>query len=335
MKYIIITTTTDANGNVTTTTTTATDAKQARDHAITIAADGASVRVYPDTTTDAGQARGAVMVMRRTAANGIKKTGGNDTQRRIERETAAINARIRGAETAERIISVVADYSPDTQDYFDIAVSALSCTAAQGMDIAAQYSAAYAELNRAIHAQRAATAREISTEFIRDGGGDLVAVNRAIAWILRGSDKWTPTDGGEMDAETAARLDDAIHGGMTVLTPTQRDIFELLARGYSQRRISAKIGRELATVNRHVAILRGKLAGYIRDTMPDFAYRAGAHNGATTVRVDSATTAATAAAHTMTVDRHANTAERKTQNAERARRYRERKAAERNAQKGE
>ena len=333
MEYIIITTTTDADGNTTTTqtTTTATDARQAHDNAITT--DGANVCVYPSTATDAGQARGAVMVMRRTAVNGIKRTGGNDTQRRIEKETAAINARIRGAETAERILSVVADYSHDTREYFSIAVTALSCAAAQGLDIAAQYDAAYTELNHAIHAQRAATAHEISTEFIRDGGGDIVAVNRAIAWILRGSDKWTPADGGTMDAATAARLDTVMNDASMLISPTQREIFKLLAQGYSQRQIAVKTGRELATVNRNIAILRGKIGDYIRATANEFAYCPDGHNGASTVRIDAATAAATAAAcGGRTADGQRRHAEQmQATQAERARRYRARKAAARKA----
>ena len=343
MEYIIITTTTDADGNTTTTqtTTTATDAKQAHDHATTT--DGAQIRVYPSTTTAAGIARGAVMIARRTAVNAVMRTGGNETQNRIERETAAINARIRGAETAERILSVVNDYSQDTREFFSTAAAALSCAAAQGTGIADQYRAAYRELNAAIHAQRAATEYEISTEFLTDGGGDLVSINTAIASIMRGGDKWTPTDGGNMDAATAARLGAAIADAMRLLSPTQRRIAELLGRGYSQRRIAEMTGRAVSTVAQNIAILRGKIAGYISGAAAEFTYMMDGHNGGSTVRVDVATAAATAAetaaaahnggANNRRTDggKERKAASDKTTQAERARRYRERKAAERKA----
>ncbi len=336
MEYIIITTTTDADGNTTTTqtTTTATDAKQAHDHATTT--DGAQIRVYPSTTTAAGIARGAVMIARRTAVNAVMRTGGNETQNRIERETAAINARICGAETAERILTVVNDYSQDTREFFSTAAAALSCAAAQGMEIVDQYRAAYSELNAAIHAQRAATEYEISTEFLTDGGGDLVSINTAIASIMRGGDKWTPTDGGNMDAATAARLGAAIADAMRLLSPTQRRIAELLGRGYSQRRIAEMTGRAVSTVAQNIAIMRGKIAGYISGAAAEFAYIVDGHNGASTVRVDAATAAAeTAAAHNGGADGRRTAAgaakHKAAHNAEYYREYRRRKAAERKA----
>lgn len=271
MRYIITITTTDANGNVTTTTTTttATDARQAHEYAATIAADGAKIRVYPDTATAAGIARGAVMIARRTALNAIMRQG-TPTQHTIERETAAINARIRGAETAERILTVVNDYSHDTREFFAIAAAALSAAAANGKPIDEQYRVGYVELNAYIHSQRAATEYEISTEFLQDGGGDLVAINTAIASIIRGGDKWTPADGGEMDAATAARLGQAIADAMRIVTPTQRRIAELLARGYSQRQIADKTGRAITTIEKNIAILRGKIAGYISGAAAEF-----------------------------------------------------------------
>ena len=329
MKYIIIITTTDANGNVTTTTTTttATDARQAHEYAATIATDGAKIRVYPDTATAAGIARGAVMIARRTAVNAVMRTGGNETQNRIERETAAINARIRGAETAERILTVVNDYSHDTREFFAIAAAALSAAAANGKPIDEQYHVGYVELNAYIHSQRAATEYEISTEFLQDGGGDLVAINTAIASIIRGGDKWTPADGGEMDAATAARVGQAIADAMRIVTPTQRRIAELLARGYSQRQIADKTGRELATVNRNIAILRGKIAGYISGAAAEFE---------PLIKQAATAAAATAAAAKNASGAYTSrTAAQKATQAERARRYRERKAAERNANKGE
>ena len=324
MKYYITATMTTDNDNMTTAaaTITATDAKQAHDTAAALYPTAAAIRVYPSTDTAAGLARGALMITRRTAVNAVMRTGGNPTQSRIERETAAVNARCHGAETAERIISVVADYSQDTQEFFATAAAALACATAQGMEIPAQYAAAYKELNASIQAQRAATEYEISTEFLTDGGGDLIAINTAISAIIRGGDKWTAANGGEMDAETAERLGNAISVALRRVTPTQRRIAELLARGYSQRRIAEMTGRELATINRNIAVLRGKVAESLQGG--EFAEM---------VKQAQAAAAAKAAANggRTAAGMERKAAQDKATQAERARRYRERKAAERKA----
>lgn len=333
MQYTIIITT--ADGKQTTYTTTAADARIAHEHGAIIANDvTASIRVYPTTQDehgaliDAGVARGALMIARRTAANAVRRTGGNETQCRIDRELTAANARCHGAETARRIIDVIAGYSADTQEFFAIAAAGLTDAIAGGADIAEQYHVAFLALNRHVHAQRAATAYELSTEFIIDGGGDIVAINTAISAIIRGGDKWTAVDGGNMDAATAARLGAAITAAMRTVSPTQRHIAELLGRGYSQRQIAEKTGRGIATVNRNIAIMRGKISEYIRANAAEFADM-----------LDSVTVAA-AAGRAATDSRTAAAAERKAAadratQAERARRYRARKAAERKASKDE
>ena len=328
MEYIYTITTTDANGNQTTNeySVHAWDARAAHSAAAIDAPHGATIRVYPHTGTAVGIMRGAVMVGRRTAINAIKRQG-TPTQHRIEREFAAINARLVGAETPERVAAVIADYSADTQDFYSIALCGLQEGRTAGASIAEQYHGAFLALNKYIHAQRAATEYEISTEFLTDGGGDLVAINTAISAIIRGGEKWTPTDGGEMDAATAARLGAAIANAMRSVTPTQRRIAELLGRGYSQRQIAENMGRELATVNRNIAIMRGKIAEYIREHSPEF--------------VQLIRTAETAAAAQGAANggRTAAGAAREKENckarhsAEYYREYRARKAAERKAAK--
>lgn len=325
MEYIYTITTTDANGNQTTTeyAINATDARTAHNAAETNKPHGATVRVYPSTATAAGIMRGAVMVGRRTAINAIKRQG-TPTQHRIEREFAAINARLVGAETPERINAVIADYSADTQDFYSLALMGLQEGRTAGASIGEQYHGAFLTLNKYIHAQRAATEYEISTEFLTDGGGDLVAINTAISAIIRGGEKWTPTDGGEMDAATAARLGAAIADAMRIVTPTQRRIAELLGRGYSQRQIAENMGRELATVNRNIAIMRGKIAEYIREHSPEFVQL---------IRTAETAAAAQGAANggRTAAGAERKAAQDKATQAERARRYRERKAAERKA----
>ena len=312
MKYIIIVTTPDNSGNVKhkKTTVNAPDAKTAHATAEKALAKlfPDSIRVYPDTATAAGLARGALMVARRTAVNATRR-GGNETQFRIEREFAAANARCVGAETAERILSVIADYSHDTQEFFGYAMQGLLDGVAAGLSIDEQYHGAFLTLNRYIQSTRAASEYETSTEFIIDGGGDIVAYRSAVACIIRGGDKWTPAPGGDMDRETAARLGAALSGAMRVLSPTQRDIVRDMAAGYSQRQIAARRGRSLSTVAQHIANIRVKVAAYIADNAPEFTEMA----TAAAVKVEETVTAATA---------------KKTKTAEYYREYRARKKTE-------
>ena len=272
MLYTIIIKNQD-NTTAATYTTDATDARTAHEHAAA-AYPAAVVRVYPSTldsmgnTIAAGLARGALMVARRTAANGIKRTGGNATQCRIEREFAAANVRCRGAETATRIMEVVEDYSHDTQEEFAVALAGLTAAAAAGLPIDEQYRAAYLELNRHIHAQRAATERELSTEYVIDGGGNVVAINAAIATVIRGGERYEPA------AATMCRIDGnelaaALRDALALVTPTQRKTVELLARGYSVAAIAHHMKRNERTVKANIAIVRGKLAAYMQENAPD------------------------------------------------------------------
>lgn len=320
MKYVAIITRNHADGTQTTIAHTINaDSTQAA-RAELDNANAVSIRIYPSTDTTIGIMRGALMVARRTAVNAIMRQG-TTTQHTIERETAAINARLHGCIDPIRINTVIAEYSGDTQEFYACAVSGLCDGVSMGLDIAGQYRLAYKTLNAHIHSQRAATEHEISTEYIVSGGGDLVAINTAIAAIIRGGDKWTAAASGNMDAGTAARLGNTIHAAMLTINPTQRRIAELLARGYSQRRIAEMTGRELATVNRNIAIMRDTIAAYIRDNASEFA---------DTIKAAETAAAAKAAAKIMTVDRHtdASKAAAKATQAERARRYRARKAAE-------
>ena len=319
MEYIYTITTTDANGNPTLTeyAIDATDARTAHNAAAHAAnnADNVTIRVYPSTLTTVGIMRGAVMVGRRTAINAIKRQG-TPTQHRIEREFAAINARLVGAETPERINAVIADYSADTQDFYGYALLGLQEGRTAGADISEQYHTAFLTLNKFIHSQRAATDFELSTEFITDGGGDIVSINSVVSCIIRGGEKWIPTNGGGMDAPTAARLGAAITDAMRIVSPTQRDIARLLGYGYSQRQIAEKMNRSVSTTAENIAIMRGKIAKYIRDNAPEFAYMVDGGNGESTIKTEEI-----AAAKTVN----------KRKSAEYYREYRARKAAERAA----
>lgn len=342
--------------NTTTATIEAASAKEAHEHviAVTAKASGADVRVYPALVDDNGGMidlgimRGALLVSKRTAVNAVKRGGGNigvdidnataaarakaaaTAARQAENTHSAVvnrmfsmlgelnaaNARCNGATTAARIDAVINEYSQDTREYFAIAAAALVDGVANGNDIYECYHGAYLALNKYLSGERAATVHELSTEYIVDGGGDIVAYNTAIASIIRGGDKWTPTDGANMDAATAARLGDAITAAAATLSPTQKRIVELTARGYSQRQIAEITGRERRTIEKNIAIIRAKIA-------------AAMGNGEFAAMIDNARTAASAAA---TQKRTAEGAARKAASdratqAARAKAYRERKKA--------
>lgn len=339
MKYTVIITT--ADGRQTINHIDAQDARTAHEHGATIAQDAtATIRVYPATQDEhgaiiaAGVARGALMVARRTAANAVRRTGGNETQCRIDKELTAANARCHGAETITRIETVIESYSADTQDFYSCAKQGILDGIADGVDIVAQYDNGFAALNEHVHSQRAASVYELSTEFLTDNGGDIVSINDVIACIIKGGNKWTPVSGGRMDAETATRLGAAITAAMRTVTPTQREVAVLLGLKYSQRQIADKMHRTLATVEKHAAIVRTKIAEYLRDNAPEFVHIMDSINGESTIYAERAEADGARWANGC---RTADGAERKAAadkatQAERARRYRERKAAERAAQ---
>ncbi len=326
MKYVVSITATD--GKMHLETIDGRNPVEAHQLANQYATSGATIRVYPDTTTAAGLARGAVQVAGRTAKNAVQH-GGTDTQWKIWQEMRCIVARIDGAEEAERIMEVMADYSADTQDFVMQAMQGLVEAREGGQPIDAQYHAAYLSPNRLVHSQKAASASEVSIEYIRDGGGDLVAYTTAIARIISGSSKWTPTDGEGMDAATAARLGKALHEAIATLQPVQRDIIKLLAAGYSQRQVAAKLERGLSTVARHIALIRAKVADYIAQNAPDFADKIHAESRVESGKVEAAMQSSnvTAKGRTEEAQQRKAAADKATQ-AARAKAYRERKKAE-------
>ena len=364
MLYSIIIIKQDNDGNTTTTTAAtidATSAKQAHEHVTAMAARaaGCDVRVYPTlidgngNMIDGGIMRGALLVSRRTAANAIKRGGGNvgvdvngataaarakaaaTAARQAENTHASVinrmfamlgelnaaNARCNGAENAARIDAVINDYSQDTREYFSVAAAALiDGISVHGADIVECYHDAYLALNRYLSRERAATAHELSTEYIIDGGGDIVAYNSAVASILRGGDKWTPTAGGAMDNATAARLGNAIATAAALLSPTQKHIIELLARGLSAAQIARMTRRNESTVSRNIAMAREKIAaamgaGEFAKLIDDAKTAAAAK----TVKATTARRTASGAAKKAASD--------KATQAARARAYRERKKA--------
>lgn len=289
--------------------------------AMTETANGEKYRLFP-----MNRALLALSIATATAKNAVMRQG-TPTQVTIDRElrmlsgmtAAAMLARpeMTGRELSEYIIDRLPLFGHDMQDFFSYAMQGIQAATAAGHDVRTAAAAGYRALNRYIHGLNTATARELSTEYIIDGGGDIVAYSTAIAAIIRGGDKWTATNGGELTAEEAAILGAAIAGAAAMLRPAQRRIMELLGRGYSMRQIAEKTGRALSTVAQNAAIIRAIIAEYIEQNAPQFADIV---HGAAAVDV-----AATAAA--KTAQKAHGTAAQKATQAARAAAYRARKRA--------
>lgn len=220
-------------------------------------------------------------------------------------------------QAAAFIYEKIAAADSATQDYFSVAVvTALEQTellitdsAEQAADVATYI---YAALNKYTYGERTNNAKNVSTEFITDNGGNLVSFGTAAASILHKGDKWTPTAAAEMTAEQAAALGRALAAAFDTLTPTERKVTECLVNGLSQRQTAAKIGvKSVGTIGKHVAKIRAAYTDYIENNAAEFM-----------TIIDGVNVRRTAADIKKAENANA---------AERMRRYRERKAAERKA----
>ena len=261
------------------------------------AALASAVRVAPATVTPdglsyaSGMVRAALQVARKTLSRACEH-GGTDTQRIALQDLDRVNAAAVRYDVAgydwdastPAVLAVLADVGHDAQDMYAAAMQGivsgytfdkgmhkgetLHGTATPDSNPREHVRAAYLTANKAMHAQRAAAAREVWTEYIREEGGDLVAVGVAIARIIKGGECWTETD-----VPAASRVDvDAIREhlprALALCRPVQREIAGLLARGYSVDAIARKLERDRRTVQRNIAIMRGTCAEYIRENAP-------------------------------------------------------------------
>lgn len=233
---------------------------------------GDTLRVYPALDTADGVTRGAVLVTYRTALNGIMRTGGNATQWTIYKDARRLTAVATQTPTAAAIFAALSECGADVQDYVSTAYGALIDGAATGADVGEIYHGAYTALNAYIRGLRAATARELSTEYIVDGGGDLYEYAGAVASIIRGGDTWTAAadDMGRLTAKEAAALGRALTAALSSCTEVQRRIVKLLALDVSAREIARRLKRDPKTVRRHIANIRAKVADEIKRNAPEF-----------------------------------------------------------------
>lgn len=252
--------------------------KEAHERAAACAAvlcDGVeSVAAYPaifradnGRPTAAGIARAAFFVAKHTAHNGVKRSG-SESQWKLDNEFCSASVRIANGK-AERIETVVSSLSQDAQEYYSHAKEGVCLAVARGLDTQETYHAAFLHLNAYVHSLRGAAVNEHSLEWIHDGNGELVTYYGAVARILKGGERWTPCEGGELTTAQAAEIGAAIRGACAaVLNPTQRDIVKRLAKGYSQRQIAEQTGRNLRTIEGNCAAIRAAMYSYLLDTFP-------------------------------------------------------------------
>lgn len=275
------------DGTTFTTTTEAQTTKAAHEQARKDkrATTAEQIRIYPTTTDESGAlieigiARGALMVARKSAAKSCERSGGNDTQYRILNELTA--AKIQAEQTAAEslgaayVFDVVARTSADSQEFFAQAYSGILDGIANGESIAEQYHRAYIEINHYIMKQKAATEYEYSNEFIQESGGALVAINRYIAKLIKGGERYAPyiNEWDEMDEETADRLGAALKAAAATITPRQKQIAALLGGGLSQRTIAQRLNiKSVSTVSEHITYIRKKYLDYFTTNAPEFLY---------------------------------------------------------------
>ena len=271
-----------------------------------------SVRVYHDLSTVDGLCRAALAIAHTVAKKTIDRGACTATQIAIDTALRVACARVASAgehATAEYINGVVQSLNHDAQDFFGYAMQGLQST--NGQPIADRYRAGYIAINRYVHSQRSASQYELSTEFIIDGGGDVVALGSAVGSILRGTDRYIPTPSARLDGQSARKLCATLAAAVNQLTPTQKDIVRLLGLGYSQNQVASKLGRAPATIKEHIANIRKRVAGYFADNAPDYIDNATVQTSICKTETDGAKTA------------------NKSKSAEYYRAYRARKAAER------
>lgn len=257
-----------------------------------------AVRVYPATLDENGKPyapgmiRAAVKIARRVMLNAVMN-GGTDTQRDALRgldaaNAAAVRQDVAGATweaSAAAVLAMLATVSHDAQDAYAAAMAGIigGYTIAHGKRAGEVYRganvpgstpaehvrAAFLSANVYMHTQRAATVRELSTEYVREQGGDVIAIGTALARIIKNDERWTASDVPAAARVNVESLRAHLPRALALCRPVQREIAALLAQGYSVDAIAAKTGRDRRTVQRNIAIMRGTCTEYLRENAPE------------------------------------------------------------------
>lgn len=257
-------------------TVAATDARKAwtRAYRYFQLADHPTIRlqVRPDPSDLLGLTMAALYVAGNAAGMAVKWTGGSKTQCAIDTDLRAARARLSGVTDVTRVMQVVASMGPDAQEYYSTCQLALYAAQSRGASVNRQYDDAYKAINAYIGGLRTRHETEVRTDYVLELGGNLVAVNRAIAHIIYGGARWVEAIDGTMDNDIAAGLGIALHNALRTCTARQRDIARMLCANNSQQDIADALRCSKTAVCRNVATLRKTVADHIRAHAPQYAY---------------------------------------------------------------
>lgn len=279
MKYAVITKTADGEANI----VKYIDALNAKTVFASLNENGAEdekTLVIPCTVDKNGNAdaygifKCAVQVATK-ASKRMLDFAPTDTQRRIANELSVINAKIGASAEAENfgasyVLTLLSQASADTQDFADIAINSVTDSVSKKMSLYGQYHNAFLAINAENSKLKTRRIKEVSTEYITDNDGQIVALSSQIARILRADEKYTPSASSELSADSVEKIGNAFKAFAPTLTERQKTIFSLTARGYSQRQIQEKLKfKSINAVENHLCKIRVAFIAYAEQNAPD------------------------------------------------------------------
>lgn len=242
------------------------------------------IAVYPDFmnggTFDEYTAYIAAFQMVKAVFTSIVKNGKpverihTETQRIIARECRIMCVRL-GTEAVQKegvsyIFGKFDELSHDTRDMIQTAVDSLFEGSLEGLEYDELYRYAYKALNAYVYGERKRAERNISMQEIETAGGEVVAVNKYVARILKGGERYTPTDCGDLDSETADKIGQTLADASKHLSERQKEILRLTYFGYSEKQVCDRLDiKQDKTVREHKQKYRKIYADYIRENAPE------------------------------------------------------------------
>lgn len=259
MLHFTIKFTNDSNGKTYFAEVPCKDTKQAHENAAHIAVPGEIVRVYPTLTDSNGKdivdgiEAGAIMVLRRTTANMIKR--GIKDASRLKRISVSKNSYEWTLYTEARRDKIT---FADAEDIISIAQLALIDGIRHGLTIDEIYHGAFLEVNK--YVGRQGRIAKI-TSYIEDPlTGEIVNVNHEICRLIKPGEPLTfealtGTDG-DTDGETVGTVDSFIKQLTGELTRTQQNVLKLLAYGWSQNQTAEHLKISKQAISKHIKLIR-------------------------------------------------------------------------------
>ena len=246
----------------------------------------ATDRAYYDVSTDNGIIAAALQIARKTVSHTEYSTPTfTAINRDLDRATATLNNAIKsGNDSAADLFSILSGLSQDAADLVSNAYTGIIEQTANGgnalvyvdkesgaelVGAAAAYKRGYSAANTYLMKERRNHEREVSTEYIAESGGDIIALSKYVGRMLTNKDSYIPTTTEHIDAEQNARLSDMLSDVAVIVTPRQKRIMRLLSLGYSNTQIADKIGVKKQTVSFHLETIRRKAYTVIKASYPD------------------------------------------------------------------